>query len=69
MKITVVKKTGNDFSKTLDMPPRSTPMDLCEKLGMFVDITICLKNGIIIPCDQELKEGDRITLVNVASGG
>lgn len=69
MKITVIKKTGRDLSQTLDMPVRSTPMDLMERLGMFVDITICLRNGTIIPCDQELVDGDSITLVNVASGG
>jgi len=69
MKITVIKKTGSDYRETLDMPPRSTPMDLIEKLGMYVDITICLRNSTVIPCDMELKEGDRITLVNVASGG
>lgn len=69
MKITVIKKTGSDHRETLDMPPRSTPMDLMEKLGMYVDITICLRNSIIIPCDQLLADGDQITLVNVASGG
>ncbi len=69
MKITVIKKTGRDFSETVDMPTHSTPFDLMEKLGMFVDITICLRNNTIIPCDQELADGDSITLVNVASGG
>ncbi|MDP6156038.1 MAG: hypothetical protein QGH39_06400 [Candidatus Thermoplasmatota archaeon] len=69
MEITVIKKTGRDFSQTLDLPPHSTPMDLMEKFGMFVDITICLRNSKIIPCDQELADGDQITLLNVASGG
>ena len=69
MKITVTKKIAAQETLTLKLPPGSTVMDLVEKAGMFVDITLSIKNEEMIPCDEELYDGDHIILLNVASGG
>lgn len=44
-------------------------MDLMEKANMFVDVTISIKDGQIIPCDEKLSDGDNIILMEISSGG
>ena len=53
----------------MELPEGSTVMDLIEKVGMFVDVTLSIRDQAIIPCDEELNDGDHVLLLNVASGG
>jgi len=69
MKVTVTKKGSSNEISTYFLQPGATVMDLMEKADMFVDVTISIKNGRIIPCDETLSDGDEVTLLEISSGG
>ena len=46
-----------------------TPMDVVEKLNLYIDDILIVKDGRPIPCDEKLGSGDTIYLIHVASGG
>jgi len=69
MNITVTKRTATQETFTMDLREGSTVMDLIERAGMFVDVTLTIRDEAIIPCDEELNDGDHVLLLNVASGG
>lgn len=46
-----------------------TPMDILEKLDLYIDDTLIVRNGKPIPCDEKLNDDDTIHLIRVASGG
>jgi len=69
MEITVTKRVTGQYTEKLDLPEDSTITDLIDRAGLFVDITLAVRDEKMIPCDTTLKDGDHITLINVASGG
>jgi len=69
MEITVTKRITGQHTEKLDLPEDSTITDLIDRAGLFVDITLAVRNEKMVPCDEKLNDGDHITLINVASGG
>lgn len=69
MEVTATKKGVSGESKLYVLPSGSKVEDLIEEAGMYVDVTISIRNDELVPSDENLKEGDHITLINVSSGG
>jgi sulfur carrier protein ThiS len=59
---------GNKFKET-KLKKGATGQDLLEKLNLALDAHIISKQGDPIPLDDELEEGDRISIIKVVSGG
>jgi len=55
--------------KMLKFRNLATGMDLIECLDLNPDAFILVREGKPIPIDEQLKNGDRIKLISVASGG
>ena len=43
--------------------------DILKKISLKSDMVIPIRNGIIVPVDEKLSNGDKLKLLNVASGG
>ena len=69
MEITVTKRVTGQHTEKLHLPEDSTITDLIDRAGLFVDITLAVRDERMVPCDAKLKDGDHVTLINVASGG
>lgn len=60
---------GTEKEKTVDLEDSANSLMVIEKLGFFPDAVLVKKNGAIIPMDEPLNDGDKITLIVVSSGG
>ena len=68
MKIKVKISRTND-EKEIQMKKRSTVLDLLNKLIIKPDNVVVLSNKIPVPVDDELKDKQEITIIQVFSGG
>jgi sulfur carrier protein ThiS len=55
--------------KELQLEKRSTVLDLLNKLMIKPDTVVVLSNKIPVPIDDELKDKQEITIIQVFSGG
>lgn len=62
-----VEVTGDSKKKSLKNG--STAAILLDELNLLPDAHIVVKDGKPIPITQVLKDGDRIRIIRVASGG
>jgi sulfur carrier protein ThiS len=53
----------------LDLSAGETALKVLEKLNLYPDGHLVLRDRTPIPIDEELKDGDRIKIIKVASGG
>jgi sulfur carrier protein ThiS len=53
----------------MDLPARSNGHDLMKSLLLAPDVHILVRDDVPIPIDEELKEGDRVRIIAVVSGG
>jgi sulfur carrier protein ThiS len=63
----IVEVNGHLSRRTLERG--STAADLLQLLDLLPDANIVVKDKIPIPITQALKDGDRIHIIKVASGG
>ena len=68
MKITV-KISRNNVIKTIDLEKGSKIQDVLTKINMKPDTLIVMNKNKPIPIDDEVKEGDELTILQVSSGG
>lgn len=54
---------------SIDVPQKSIVSDIVQKLDYHLDAVIVVKNGTPLPLDTTLKEGDRLKILSVVSGG
>lgn len=52
-----------------DLPPNATGLDLVRSLGLAPDAHVLVRGETPIPEDEALRDGDRIRVVAVVSGG
>ena len=53
----------------VELPARSNGHDLMKSLLLATDVHILTRDDTPIPIDEELREGDRIRVIAVVSGG
>lgn len=68
MKVTAKLLRTNEINK-IDLKTGSTVFNLLEKMNMKPDTLIVIRNNIPIPIDDELSDGDELTIILVSSGG
>jgi len=54
---------------TIELPARSNGQDLISSLHLSPDVHILVRDDTPIPIDEQLREGDRIRVIAVVSGG
>jgi len=60
---------GREGEKMIDLEDGADSCSVIERVELFPDAVIVKRNGKVIPLDEPLSEGDRLTLILVASGG
>ena len=55
--------------RLIDLPPDARGLDLVKSLGLAPDVHILVRGGTPIPEDEALRDGERIRVVAVVSGG
>jgi len=68
MKISVIILPNNSF-KEVELKSGSKIFDLIRKINLKPDALIVLKDNKPTPVDDTLAEGQKLTILQVASGG
>ncbi|MCK4365130.1 MAG: hypothetical protein KAW45_03695 [Thermoplasmatales archaeon] len=68
MKVTIKISRSNEI-KTIDLEKGSKIQDVLTKINMKPDILIVMNKNKPIPIDDEVKDGDKLTILQVSSGG
>jgi sulfur carrier protein ThiS len=68
LKITV-KLTRSNETKNIEIKTGSTVQDLLKKINLKPDTIIVLEKNQPIPIDDDLKDNQEITIIQVSSGG
>ncbi len=55
--------------KNVNLKDNAIGQDLLEKLSLQPDAYIISRQGNPIPLDEKLKEGEKISIIHVVSGG
>jgi sulfur carrier protein ThiS len=69
LKIKVKSFPRGEVDKSIELPDKSTALDLFKALNMRPDNWIVSRDDKMIPDDCPLKDGDSIRLLSVVSGG
>ncbi len=71
MSLREIKITAKWKGQSTDMslPGGSTAQDLITELGVSLSTKIVMRNGMPIPSDEKLNDGDEIIVVETVSGG
>ena len=56
-------------ARSVDLPAGARGLDLVRSLGLAPDVHILLRGDAPIPEDEPLRDGDRIRVIGVVSGG
>ena len=54
---------------TIELPANSSGHDLISSLHLSPDVHILVRDDAPIPIDEQLREGDRVRVIAVVSGG
>ena len=68
MKITVKISRTNEI-KTIDLDKESTVQDVLIKINLKPDTLIVMNKNKPIPIDDEIKDKQELTILQVSSGG
>jgi sulfur carrier protein ThiS len=55
--------------RTAELPAGATGRELLGHLGLSVDAHILVRGDVPLPEDEPLREGERLVVIQVASGG
>ena len=69
--ISILVKTipRGEVDRSLELPDRSTPLDIFKALDLRPDSWLVIRHDRVLPDDVELDDGDEIRLLSVVSGG
>ena len=59
----------NGADRRVDLPAAARGLDLLSALDLAPDAHLLLRGDVPIPEDEALREGDRIRVIAVVSGG
>ena len=68
MKITVKLQRSNEV-KQIEINPNSTVQDVLSKIDIKPDTVIIMRSNKPIPIDDEITDGQELTILQVSSGG
>ena len=68
MNITVNISRENK-KKTIELSKNAIVQDVLEKINLKPDTIVIMKENKPIPIDEELKDGEELTIIQVSSGG
>lgn len=55
--------------ETVELPAAATGMDLLRSLNLAPDAHLLARGDISIPLDEPLRDGERLLVISVVSGG
>jgi len=64
-----VKLSRNNETKKIELEPGSKAEDILKKINLKPDTVIIMHNDKPMPIDEELKDGQELTILQVSSGG
>ena len=64
-----VKISRSNIEKNIQLEKGSTVMDLLNKLKIKPDTVVVMSDKLPIPIDENLKDNQKITVIQVFSGG
>ena len=65
-----IKLCPENKTTALDFKVESTTvMDVLLRLNIKPDTVVVIRNGDPIPIDEDVKDGDKLKIIKVASGG
>jgi len=65
MKITIEREGREEIV----LPDGASPLDVLARFSLLPDAHIVLREGVPIPVDEKLRDGDALKIIRVASGG
>ncbi|MEK6810751.1 MAG: MoaD/ThiS family protein [Candidatus Thermoplasmatota archaeon] len=68
MRITAELIPGH-ITKDLELPEGASGYDLIKTLNLAPDVHILARDDVPIPIDETLRDGDRLRVIAVVSGG
>ena len=64
-----VHRQPSGAQRDVDLPSPARGLDLLGALGLAPDAHLLVRGDVPIPEDEELRDGDRIRVIAVVSGG
>lgn len=55
--------------RVVELPRQARGIDLLNALDLAIDVHLLARDGAPVPEDEELRDGDRIRVIAVVSGG
>ncbi len=55
--------------ETVDLPSGATGFDLLRQLGLAPDAHLVVRDDTPLPLDESLREGEKLRVISVVSGG
>ena len=68
MKVQVKLSRTNEI-KEVEMDENSNILDLLEKIGLKPDTVVVMKDKKPVPVDDDIKEKESLTILNISSSG
>lgn len=68
MRVTVELYPARE-TKAVELREHSNGYELMGKLGLAPDVHILVRGDVPIPIDEELRDGERVRVISVVSGG
>ncbi len=68
MRLTVELHPSREM-KEVELPAGANGNTLMGKLGLAPDVHILVRGDVPIPIDEELRDGERLRVISVVSGG
>ena len=56
-------------TRSVELPPNAAGLDLVRALGLAPDVHVLVRGDLPIPEDEPLRDGERIRVIGVVSGG
>ncbi len=65
----LVERVPTKQTEEIELPAGATGMDLLDRLSLAPDAHLLIRGEAPIPVDEPLKEGERLLILAVVSGG
>lgn len=59
----------SDSHQTIDLEDGSDSFNLLKHMGLYPDAVLLFRDGIVLPEDEKISDGDCIEIMKIASGG
>jgi len=56
-------------TKAVELPQDASGYDLMKHLGLAPDVHLLVRGDVPIPIDEKLRDGERVRVISVVSGG